>query len=162
VDHPEDEDVVVRQYRFLLRTAPVDALEAAHAEALDGLGVEPRAAVLRAVQTGLVAGLRLQCHQIRELSHLLTLGERRTPGAVLSTLEPHALRALAERVVLAEAAFGLFGGYAAWDGAEPVTLQERWTDAGFGEPWHDSLVTRVVYRNFVGGPSSPDAAFGGH
>ena len=35
-------------------------------------------------------------------------------------------------------------------------------DGGFGEHWHDVLVARVLYRNYVGGPSSPDTAFGGH
>ena len=33
---------------------------------------------------------------------------------------------------------------------------------GFGEHWHDVLMGRVTYRNFAGGPSSPDTAFGGH
>ena len=46
------EDPVVRQYRFLLRTAPSDALEAAHAEALPTLEPHTRAAVLAAVQEG--------------------------------------------------------------------------------------------------------------
>ena len=70
---------------------------------------------------------------------------------------------LAEAVIVAEAMFGRFGGYAAWDGAEPeLTEGGEWVDGGFGEHWHDALVAHVLYRNFVGGPSSPDTAFGGH
>ena len=46
------EDPVIRQYRFLLRTAPLDALEAAHVEALTPMAPEVRAAVLSGVQEG--------------------------------------------------------------------------------------------------------------
>jgi hypothetical protein len=155
-----DEDLVVRQYRFLLRTAPLDALEAAHVEALESLGPHQRSAVLRAVQVGLVAGLRLGHDEVGRLARLVALGERRAPGAFLRASEPHVLRALADAVVLAEASFGLFGGYAAWDGTDPAATEAGWSDGGFGEPWHDALVTRVVYRDFAGGPSSPDAVFG--
>ena len=157
-----DEDLVVRQYRFLLRTAPLDALEAAHVEALEAIGGHYRSAVLRAVQVGLVAGLRLGPDEVRPLARLISLGERRSPGAFLRASEPHVLRGLADAVVLAEASFGLFGGYAAWDGAEPSddAWGTPWTDGGYGEPWHDALVTHVLYRDFSGGPSAPDGAFG--
>ena len=53
---PPVEDQVVRQYRFLLRTAPLDALEAAHADALGRMTEADRAGVLAAVQRGLVTG----------------------------------------------------------------------------------------------------------
>ncbi len=161
MEAPTVEDVVVRQYRYLLRTAPLDALEAAHVEALEDLDGAGCAHVLRAVQTGLVAGMRLSPGQAHELAHLISLGERRAPGTFLAALAPGVRRALADRVVLAEASFGLFGGYAGWDGAEPPVGDEGWCDGGFGERWHDALVTQVVYRNFVGGPSSPDSALGG-
>jgi hypothetical protein len=153
------EDVVVRQYRFLLRTAPVDALEAAHRQALDELGDDARAAVLRAVQTALVCGLRLSIDQPERLAHLITLGERRVPGAFLRALEEHWRRRLADRVVLAEASFGLFGGYAAWDGVEPEPPEEVWVEDEFGERWHVALHP-VYYRGYHGGPTSADL-FGG-
>ena len=158
----DPEDVVVRQYRYLLRTAPADAMEHAHAEAIEPLDENCRAALLRAVQSGLVAGLRLSPQDVHQLAHLITLGERRRPGAFLGACEPRSLRALADGVVLAEASFGLFGGDAGWDGAEPVVPDDRWSDGGFGEHWHDVLMNRVTYRNFVGGPSSPDSAMGGN
>lgn len=159
LDH---EDLVVRQYRYLLRTAPADAMEHAHVEAIESLDEDCRAALLRAVQSGLVAGLRLSPLDVQQLAHLITLGERRRPGAFLGTCDARSLRALADGVVLAEASFGLFGGYAGWDGAEPIAPEEGWSDGGFGEHWHDVLVSRVTYRNFAGGPSSPDSAMGGH
>jgi hypothetical protein len=156
-DRAAREDVVVRQYRFLLRTAPADALEMAHVEALSGLRWRERGNVLTAVQEGLVAGLRLHRDQVRALAHLVTLGERRVPGAFLGALDPSTLRHLADRVVVAEASFGLFGGYAAWDGSDPVAAEEPWTDSGFAERWRTPLTVRVLYRDFVGGPSTPDS-----
>ena len=95
------------------------------------------------------------------LAHLITLGERRRPGAFLGACEDRSLKALADGVVLAEASFALFAGYAGWDGADPVTVEETWSDGGFGERWHDALVAQVSYRNVGGGPNSPAAAMGG-
>ena len=156
-ERAEREDVVVRQYRFLLRTAPADALEMAHVEALSGLGWRDRGQVLAAVQDGLVAGLRLERGDVRALAHLVTLGERRAPGAFLAAVHPPTLRRLADLVVLAEASFGLFGGYAAWDGSDPVAAEEPWTDSGFAERWRTPLTVRVVYLDHTGGPSTPDS-----
>jgi hypothetical protein len=154
-----DEDLVVRQYRFLLRTAPADALEEAHAEALAAMGENRRAAVLRGVQSGLVAGLRLTPADVRPLAHLITLGERRAPGAFLDACEQHALRDLADHVVLAEASFALFGGYAGWDGIEPEQAPEI-DDSAFAERWHIAHETHVSYRGTFGTVSTPDS-FGG-
>ncbi len=152
----------MRQYRFLLRTATLDALEEAHVEVLSPMAWSRRAMVLRAVQDGLVAGLRLAPDDVRSIAHLVALGERRRPGDFLRACPPTVLLPLAEAVIVAEAMFGRFGGYAAWDGAELELTEGEWVDGGFGERWHDALVANVTFRNFVGGPSSPDSAFGGH
>lgn len=117
--HPRAEDPVERQYRYLLRSAPADALEAAHAQALRAVPEEVRAAVLATVQDALVAGHRLTTADTGPLARLVTAGERRTPGAFLAACPSVARRRLAEAVVDTEAVFGLFSGYAAWDGAEP-------------------------------------------
>jgi hypothetical protein len=160
---PEGEDQSVRQYRFLLRTSPLDALEEAHVEVLAPMARSRRAMVLRAVQDGLVAGLRLSPDDVRPIGHLVALGERRRPGDFLRACPGTVLLPLAEAVIVAEAMFGRFGGYAGWDGVEPeLTEGGEWVDGGFGEHWHDALVANVLYRNFAGGPSSPDTAFGGH
>ena len=152
----------MRQYRFLLRTAPLDALEEAHVEVLTSLGRWRRTAILQAVQDGLVAGLRLTPDDIRPMAHLLVLGERRRPGDFLRSCDPHVLLTVAEGVIVSEAMFGRFGGYAGWDGAEPELTEEPWADGGYAEPWHEAITVHVSYLNYAGGPSSPDAAFGGH
>jgi hypothetical protein len=117
--HPEGEDPVVRQYRFLLRQAPPDAVEAAHAEALTHVGDEERRVLLPAVQRGLLAGDRLQPDDTSQLAHLIVVGERRAPSAFLSTCPHDTLVTLAEAVLASEATLGLLGPYAAWDGADP-------------------------------------------
>jgi hypothetical protein len=115
---PEDQSV--RQYRYLLRTAPLDALQAAHDEALQHLSDVLRAGVLTAVQDGLVAGQRLRPGDTVAIARLVSIGERRNPRGFLDACDPTTLRALADAVNHAEASFGLFAGYAAWDGLEPA------------------------------------------
>ncbi|HEV7148422.1 MAG TPA: hypothetical protein VGN48_15635 [Pedococcus sp.] len=155
VDH---EDLSVRQYRYLLRTAPLDAMEEAHVEVLSRLAPSRRAVVLRAVQEGLVAGLRLSPDDVRRIAHLIVLGERRSPGAFLRACPDQVLIPVAEGVIVAEASFGRFGGYAGWDGVEPPEDPGR-DDSAFAEPWHVAHEVHVMYRG-VTGPSTPDR-FGG-
>jgi hypothetical protein len=116
----QPEDQVVRQYRYLLRTASLDALQAGHVEALEHLDESQRTLVLAAVRDGLVAGQRLSTGDTGAIARLVSIGERRDPRAFLDACDPTVLHALADGVNHAEAAFGLFAGYAAWDGADPV------------------------------------------
>ena len=51
---------MVRQYRYLLRTAPPDALEEAHIEALGQLGQAQRRLLLDAIQASQGAAQRLR------------------------------------------------------------------------------------------------------
>lgn len=150
------EDPVVRQYRFLLRTAPVDALEAAHVEALGALEADDRLAVLGTVQSVLVAGLRLGVDDVRAVAHLVTSGERRVPGALLTSCPQPVLRRLADKVIYSEAAFGLFGGYAGWDGAEPEPSPDVADMAGWDEHWHQELLRRTQISDHVDGYGSGD------
>ena len=123
---------MVRQYRYLLRSAPTDAMEAAHRESLPRLSDADRAAVLFAVQAGLVAGQRLTPEAVPRIAHLVVAGEHRDPGAFLRACPRPSLQALAQQVIHSESSFGLFGGYAGWDGAEPEPVDDSaWRDAGF-------------------------------
>ena len=125
-DRPEDQ--TVRQYRYLLRTAPSDALEAAHVDALSAIGRLYRDDVLRTVQTELVAGAHINAADVGPLAHMVTLWEP-------------ALSALAQAVIDSEPAFGLFGGYASWDGVDPAPADER-DDSEYAEQWHAARATR--------------------
>lgn len=152
IDQPEDQ--AVRQYRFLLRTAPQDALEAAHADALSAIGPKHRETVLRIVQTELVAGAHLHVDDVVRLAHLMALGERRSPGVLTSSIPGPALSELAQAVIDSEPAFGLFGGYASWDGVDPEPPPEH-DDSEYGERWHAVKDTRDATAPGMNG------AFGG-
>ena len=153
---------MVRQYRYLLRTAPPDAMEAAHAESLPRLGEADRAAVLAAVQTGLVAGQRLTPEAVPKIAHLVVNGEHRDPGAFLRACPPESLQALARTVIHSEAVFGLFGGYASWDGADPEPVDDsKWRDAGFNPDSGRWSLDREPGRDNSGIVSGAGGGFGG-
>ena len=129
---PENTDPFVRQYRYLLRTAPADALENAHREAFVELTAQHRSAVLDAVRTSMASGAHLTVDDTFRLAHLVVFAEKNFPGQFLAACPPEALRALADHVLVAEASFGLLSGYAAWDGAEPPPVDDSvWADGGF-------------------------------
>ena len=156
---PRPEDPIVRQYRFLLRTAPVDALEAAHVEALRSLEPTDRFMVLETVQKVLVAGLRLGPGDLGKLSHLIVTGERRAPGALLTSCPHVVLNRLADLVIHSEAAFGLFAGYSSWDGAEPQA-EPSTDDSPFAEQWHEGQDVPAVYRGLGGSAANPESFLG--
>ena len=159
---PAAEDPVVRQYRYLLRTAPADAVEAAHAECLPRLSEADRAAVLTAVQTGLVAGQRLTPDAVPKIAHLVVSGEHRDPGAFLRACPPASLVALAQAVIHSESCFGLFGGYAGWDGADPEPVDDsKWRDAGFNPDSGRWSLDREPSRDNSGVVSGAGGGYGG-
>lgn len=149
---------MVRQYRFLLWTAPHDALEAAHIEALDGAPVGCRAAVLDAIRTGFLVGWHLTPDDVTAIARIVVRGERRYPGGLLRTCQGSALRTLAEGVLTAEAPFGRLGGYASWDGSEPQILEGP-TDSAWGERWHDRLTANPQHTDVDGRRKKPVGAF---
>jgi hypothetical protein len=129
---PELSDPLVHQYRYLLRTAPSDALEDAHREAFLELTAPHRSAVLDAVRTSMASGAHVTVDDNVRLAHLVVFAEKNYPGQFLAACPPEALRALADHVLVAEASFGLLGGYATWDGAEPPPVDDSaWADGGF-------------------------------
>lgn len=156
-DDGRHEDKAVRQYRFLLRTAPTDALEAAHAEALPRLSALERADLLRTVQETLMAGQRLTSDDHAALGHLMTLGERRTPGVLLSAYPAAALQCLAEELLTTDAVFGLLAGYAEWDGVDPEPKDHSGSaDAGFNPDSGRWNLSRKAARSLEeGSPTIP-------
>jgi hypothetical protein len=126
------EDPLVRQYRYLLRTAPVDALESAHTEAIALLSAGHRESLLETVRSSLLVGDHLTPSAHAKIAHLVTDGERRAPGQLLRALPAETLQNLAAGVLESESSFGLLGGYAGWDGAEPKLSEDsEWADGGF-------------------------------
>ena len=156
---PEDEDPVVRQYRYLLRTAPGDALEHAHLEALEVLSPQERAVGRRTGPDQRGAGLRREPDDVPALARRVVLGERRSPGALLRHCPPAVLRRLADAALVSEAAFGLLSGYAAWDGLDPEPPPEQDWDHRKHRNWGDPTDITDVQRAQATSP--PAAGFGG-
>jgi hypothetical protein len=128
----QEEDLVVRQYRYLLRTAPPDALEAAHSEAIAAMAEEHRQQLLDTVRATFLVGDHVSVTEGDKIAHLVVIGERRMPSALLAALPPAVFRDLAARVLDSEASFGLLGGYAAWDGNDPEPEDDSvWAGDGF-------------------------------
>ena len=108
----------VRQYRYLLRTADLGALEILHRAALATLDPLIRAHILRTAQDRLLSGRELTVDDIAGLAHLVAAGETRTPGIIVSALTDAALERLARRVVSRPSAIPLLQGHEDWDGQD--------------------------------------------
>ena len=82
------ESQAVERYRYLLRTAPPDSIEAAHAEAFSKLTAEQRAEVLRQISAGLPESERAgaQSSDAQGLARTATRAEVRQPGFLERTL----------------------------------------------------------------------------
>jgi hypothetical protein len=119
------ENGVVRQYRYLLRAAPREAVESAHVQGLAVLDPFIRAAVVGTVRERLAAGERLTPDDLGAIAHVITDGEQRSPGIVIRALNPAILQRLAQQVTRAEAATELFEDYADWDGFEPAPAPDQ-------------------------------------
>ena len=113
VERPE-----VRQYRYVLRTAHLEQLEALHRESIAALDVLNRAHVLRTAQDRLLSGRELTVDDIAGIAHLVTVGELRTPGIIVSALNEAALARLAHLVITRSAAVPLLEGHEDWDGQD--------------------------------------------
>ena len=118
VERPE-----VRQYRYLLRTADLGALEALHREALATLDPLIRGHILRTAQDRLLSGRELTVDDFAGLAHLVVAGEVRTPGIIVSALTDAALERLAHRVISRTDAQPLLEGHGDWDGQDPDPRQ---------------------------------------
>ncbi|SKC81524.1 hypothetical protein [Krasilnikoviella flava] len=80
--HRDPDDVAVERYRYLLRTAPPDAVEQAHAEAFARLTPEQRRRVLDDLGSGLPASERATSDDPQSLARMATRAEMRNPGTL--------------------------------------------------------------------------------
>lgn len=81
--HPDD--VAIDRYRYLLRTAPPDAVEQAHAEAFSQLTPEQRQRVLTEVGATVPESERATSDDPRSLARMATRAEMRSPGTLENT-----------------------------------------------------------------------------
>ncbi|WP_375389637.1 hypothetical protein [uncultured Amnibacterium sp.] len=81
-----DDDIAVDRYRYLLRTAPPDAVEEVHAEAFAKLTPQQRALVFEELSQNAAAADRPASDDPRTLARSATRSELRQPGFLERTL----------------------------------------------------------------------------
>ncbi|GAA1950837.1 hypothetical protein [Agromyces allii] len=85
---PQSEDErAVERYRYLLRTAPPESIEAVHAEAFAKLTPEQRAQVYRALAEQAPPGERVLSDEPSALARAATRAELRAPGTMERTFQ---------------------------------------------------------------------------
>src|SRR3954470_19163386 len=78
----------VRRYRYLLRTAPPEAIEQAHAEAFEQLSPDQRRQVLQQLSEGMPEYERAHSDDPASLARMATRAELRQPGVLVQVLGP--------------------------------------------------------------------------
>jgi hypothetical protein len=77
-----DDEVAIERYRYLLRTAPPEQVEQAHAEAFAKLTPEQRRQVLAELSADVPPEERVQSDDPRSLARMATRAEMRRPGTL--------------------------------------------------------------------------------
>jgi len=77
-----EDELAVERYRYLLRTAPPESIEAVHAEAFAKLTPEQRAQVYRTLAEQAPAGERIDSDEPSALARAATRQELRSPGSM--------------------------------------------------------------------------------
>ena len=79
------DDVAVERYRYMLRTAPPEDIERAHAEAFANLTPQQRQMVLQELSAQVPPSERARGDDPRDLAHMATRAEMRGPGTMERT-----------------------------------------------------------------------------
>lgn len=79
---PTSDEAAIDRYRYLLRTAPPDAIEQAHAEAFAQLTPEQRRQVLDGLSQDVPEAERASSDDPRALARMATRAEMRAPGTL--------------------------------------------------------------------------------
>lgn len=81
-----EDEVAIERYRYLLRTAPPDRVEEAHAEAFAQLTPEQRSQVLAQLSETVPPAERATSDDPRDLARMATRAEMRNPGTLERSL----------------------------------------------------------------------------
>ncbi|AKT36102.1 hypothetical protein [Chondromyces crocatus] len=108
---PRDPDAqAVERYRYLLRTAPPDAIEEAHTEAFARLSPDQRKQVLEQMSQGVSLVERPASDDPQALARAATRAELQRPGFMERTFGGHAPGALASGTGLGGTLFATIAG----------------------------------------------------
>jgi hypothetical protein len=82
----DPDEVAVERYRYMLKTAPPETIEQAHAEAFAKLTPEQRSRVLAEMSTNVPEAERARSTDPREMARMATRAEMHHPGTMERTL----------------------------------------------------------------------------
>ena len=121
---PNDDELAVDRYRYLLRTAPPETIEQVHAEAFGRLNESQRALVYEELSKGAGTGERPLSSEPATLARAATRKEMRDPGSLERTLSGPSFGSMVGSTLL-----GTVAGYVI--GSALVSAFLPW-DAGYG------------------------------
>jgi hypothetical protein len=108
---PTDDQRAIERYRYLLRTAPPETIEAVHREAFEKLTEEQRAIVYEELSKGAGTGERPLSSEPATLARAATRAEMRRPGTLESSFSNPAYRGPGFGSMIASSLIGTVAGY---------------------------------------------------
>jgi hypothetical protein len=108
---PADDRRAIERYRYLLRTAPPETIEAVHREAFEKLTEDQRAIVYEELSKGAGTGERPLSSEPATLARAATRAEMRRPGTLESSFSDPAYRGPGFGSMIASSLIGTVAGY---------------------------------------------------
>jgi len=137
---PTDDERAVERYRYLLRTAPPETIEAVHREAFAKLTEEQRAVVYEELSKGAGTGERPLSSEPATLARAATRAEMRQPGTLERSLSNPAYNGPGFGSMIASSLIGTVAGYVIgsalvsaflpWDGGATDAAADSGADGG--------------------------------
>lgn len=150
-----EEERAIERYRYLLRTAPPEDIERAHAEAFAQMTPEQRAAVLRELSAQVPEGERTTADDPQSLARLATRTELRQPGTLERTLgAPRATSGMGMGSMFATTMLGSIAGYVVGSAIAQTFFDH---DQGFGGDAYQDASAMPANDAGAWGDSSVDA-----
>lgn len=135
-----DDQRAVERYRYLLRTAPPETIEAVHREAFAKLTEEQRAIVYEELSKGAGTGERPLSSEPATLARAATRAEMRQPGTLERSLSNPAYQGPGFGSMIASSLIGTVAGYVIgsalvsaflpWDGGTDAAAADSGADSG--------------------------------
>jgi len=131
---PNDDELAVDRYRYLLRTAPPETIEQVHAEAFGRLSESQRALVYEELSKGAGTGERPLSSEPATLARAATRKEMRDPGSLERTLTGPSFGSMVGSTLLGTVAGYVIGSalvsaFLPWDAAYDSSADSGGADA---------------------------------
>ena len=138
-----DDEIAVERYRYLLRTAPPETIEAVHAEAFSKLTDEQRTMVFDELTQNAPAGEAPRGHDPASLAQAATRSELRQPGTMERSFQGPSFGSMVGSSLLGTVAgyvigSALVGAFFPADGGSDASGDSGSGDSGSGDSGADA------------------------